>query len=358
MLLLAAKIGLLGSTFGQLAPAENMTWQKLRNSVATLTSKGTIALGPAVFISTDGYAVANSDLITKGASDLITSSGLTYKFKVEATDAASQLSLLKTTIRPAGISVVQTADQTDGQAGAILAVMPNGVLRAELTGGEKVGMDQKTKRTFPVQEVRVEQPALQMGGALLFSKQGRLIGALFAALPQESLDIQQNFAAGGAGSGDQRQSPTRSSQNAYLNSRNLGPQGMVVAYTPTWEVTGKAISGFLSPDKKPQYGLLGVFVIEHKQGGVEIQTIQKDSSAESAGLEVGDVIIGIAGTTIRNQIDFSRAIYRLVPGSTISIDLRRKGVTKRVTAIVGSQMAQVDGHRQSSIGLSYSLDTH
>jgi hypothetical protein len=68
MLLLAAKIGLLVSTGGQLSAGENATWQKLRNSVATLSRNG-IAVGPAVFISADGYAVANTLVVQKGVSD-------------------------------------------------------------------------------------------------------------------------------------------------------------------------------------------------------------------------------------------------------------------------------------------------
>lgn len=336
------------SATGQLAPAESATWNKLRNSVAVLSRNGQ-AVGPAVFISTEGYVVANSLVIQRGAADLVTSAGLTYKFVVEATDSTSQLSLLKTTTRPAGVTSVQAADASDGLSGSILAVLPSGVLRAELTGGEKFGVDQKTKRTFPIQEVRVEQPALQMGGALLFSKNGRLIGALFAALAQENqLAQQQTFA---------RANVQDFAQNnvGQLGNRNYGPQGMVVAYTPAWEVTSKAITGFLSPEKKPQYGVLGIFVMDSKAGGVEITSIVKGTGAETAGLSMGDVVIGIDGALIRNQIDFSRAVYRLVPGTTVAVSYTRKGVTNVASVTVGTQLAEVGERQQSSTGSIDSL---
>ena len=347
MLLLAAKIALLSSVSGQLAPAESATWTKLRNSVAVLTRNGE-AVGPAVFISSEGYAVANSSLIQKGPSDLITSAGLTYKFVVEATDSASQLCLIKTSVKPAGITIVRASDASDGISGAILAVTPSGVLRAELTGGEKFGVDQRTKRTFPIQEVRVEQRSLQMGGTLIFSKNGNLIGALFAALAQDTLNSQQQAFA-------KTTQDYNLQLNSQLNNRNYGPQGMVVAYTPAWEVTSKAITGFLSPDKKAQYGLLGIFVIENKSGGVEITSIQKGTGAETAGLQVADIVIGIDGVPIRNQIDFSRAIYRLTPGSIASVSYQRKGVTNSVMVTVGTQLAELDEHRQSSTGSIDSL---
>jgi S1-C subfamily serine protease len=344
MLLLAAKIGILASAGGQLSAAENATWQKLRTSVGVLARNG-VAVGPAVFISADGYAVANTLVIQKGVTDLVTETGLSYKVKIEATDSASQLTLVKTTIRPSGITFVRAADRTDGEKGNILAVLPHQVLRAELTGAEKIGVDQKSKRTFPVQEIRVEQPALQMGGALLFSQSGNLIGGLFAALAQEPSN-QQSFDLQGAAQSSKQVASNNGQQQ--LANRYLGPRGLVVGYSPTWEVTNKALVGFLTPEKKASYGLLGVFISDSKFGGVEIQSITKDSGAELAGLEVGDAIVDISGVMIRNQIDFSRATYRLIPGTTIPIQVRRKVELLTILVTVGSQHALADGHLKSS----------
>ena len=355
MLLLAAKIALLSSVHGQLSVNENATWMGLRSSIATLSQNG-FAVGPAAFISADGYAVANTLVVERGAKDLVTSSGLVYKFRVEATDAASQLCLLKTTMKPVGITFVRPADRSDGQQGTILAIVPRQVFRAELTNHEKIGIDQKTKRTFPIQEVRVEQPPIQMGGALLFSQNGRLIGGLFAALAQEvsnqnggqSTTFTQNQKTQGL--------PFNNTQNGA--QRNLGPQGLVVGYTPTWEVTSKAIYGFLTPQKKVQYGVIGVYIFDNRFGGVEIQSIKKGSSADEAGLEVGDVILDIGGATIRNQIDFSRATYRMIPGSEILMKVRRKIEVITYKVIVGSQLAELGANQQFSTAQSASLETH
>ena len=347
MLLLAAKIGLLASVnVGQTTNVNGAIVMKIHNSIGVLTRRGEI-LGPAVFISADGYAVANSLIVQKGATDIVTEAGLHYKIVVEATDSSSQLTLIKTTTRPAGITFVQAADRTDGEKGTVIAVLPKQYMRAELTGTEKIGIDQKSKRTFPIQEVRVEQNALQMGGALLFSYNGRLIGGLFAALAQEQSVQGQGVRNSADFSQKSQQLPLNGSQ--YLNStRNVGPQGMIVGYTPTWEVTSKAIAGFLTPSKKAQYGLLGVFIVDNQYGGVEIKSITKDSSAEAAGLEVGDVIREINGTKIRNQVDFSRATYRMIPGTTIPIQVRRKVELLTFSVTIGIQHAVVDGHQISS----------
>ena len=348
---------------GQLSVNEKATWEGLRNSIGTLVARNGVAVGPAVFISPNGYLVANTIIVERGVTDLITSSGLDYKVKVEATDAASQLTLLRTTTQPVGVTYVHTADRGDGEKGIILAVIPNQVLRAELTSREKIGVDQKTKRTFPIQEVRIEQPALQMGGALLFSQNGRLIGGFFAALAQDQSTNQlQARGEGGGGASTaadaakevQKKIPLNNLQN--FGVRNLGPQGLVVGYTPTWEVTSKAISGFLTPSKKAQYGVLGVYIFDNKFGGVEIQSIKKGSSADEAGLQVGDVILDINGSTVQNQIDFSRATYRMIPGTEILIKVRRKIEIITFKVIVGSQLAQLDGHRLPSTGRSDFLE--
>jgi S1-C subfamily serine protease len=296
-------------------------------------------------------------VVEKGVTDLVTSTGLTYKIRVEAKDPASQLALLKTTIQPAGITFVRLADRSDGEKGNILVVLPRQVLRAELTIREKIGIDQQTKRTYPIQEVRVEQPALQMGGALLFSQNGRLIGSLFAALAQES---QSNAQVGlqnldKAAGQTTKKIPLETSQFG-LNNRNYGPQGLVVGYTPTWEVTTKAVNGFLTPQKKAHYGVLGVFVLDNRFGGVEIQSI-KPNSSEQAGLEAGDVILDISGVMIQNQIDFSRATYRMIPGTTIILKVRRKIEILTVMVTVGSEAEQFRANQQSSIEQSFSLGT-
>lgn len=354
MLLLAAKIALLST--GQGAPAataESVLWAKVRNSVAVLTSNGR-AVGPAVFISRDGYLVANSSLIQRYPTEVTTSNGLAYKFEVESIDPVSQLCLLKTTIPTAGVTSVQAADALDGDNGQVFAVTSNGVARAELGEGLKIGVDQKSRRSFPVQEVRVELPTLQVGGALLFSRNARLIGSLFASLPQQDPTTQNakaNYSVtGGGGIGNQANPQQQALLNNQGASRVLGPQGLVIGYTPTWEVTSKAISGFLSPTKTTQYGLLGLFVKDNAVSGVDVVTVTKGSPAEAAGIQVGDTIILIDGLAIRNQIDFSRAVYRLVPGAISQVSYQRHGKTEApVSVTVGVASAQLTGRPKLAI---------
>ena len=136
MLLLAAKLLLAstGQSGGAVAPAtaESMAWAKLRNSVAVLSSNG-VPIGPAVFINREGYLVANSSLIQRFPTEVVTSSGLTYKFEVESIDSASQLCLIKTTIPTAGVTSVQAADETDGDNGQVFAV-PYILFREQVAG--------------------------------------------------------------------------------------------------------------------------------------------------------------------------------------------------------------------------------
>lgn len=322
---------------GQFAQADASNWGQIKNSVGVLV-RGAETRCAAVFISRDGYLVANTQSVKKGVTDVITSAGQRVPVRIESSDNISQLTLLKTSLPPANVVPVQVAEKFDGQAGSIVAIVPNGALKAEITGGEKVGVEQTSKRAYPLQELRVEQPAITVGGALLFSNRGRLIGTIYASLESSSAyDLK-----------------TRSAQSQQLlnqgQNRNLGPQGLVIAYTPSWEITSKAISGFLSPMKQPQFGYLGVMVGSAVPSGVEVKSLAKGSGAELGGLKVGDIITNIDGEEIKNQIDFSKALYRLNPGVPAVINLTRNGIAMKLSVPVGIQLALIVGRQESAIG--------
>jgi S1-C subfamily serine protease len=334
---LAANVLLLVSG-SQIAQSDVTGWNNIKASVGTLVRGGEVRCA-AAFISREGYMVANTQSVKKGVTDVVTSTGQRYPVFIEASDNISQLTLLRTSSPPKNITPVQVAELSDGKSSSIFAIVPNAAVRAELTGGEKIGVEQLSKRAYPLQEIRVEQPAITVGGALLFSARGRFIGTIYASLQSSSFDnLQQR--------GEDSQRLLNNSQ-----SRNLGPQGLVVAYTPSWEITAKAISGFLSPSKQAQFGYLGVMVSSTSTSGVEVKSIAKGSGAELGGIRVGDIITHIDGVEIRNQVEFSKALYRLNPGTPAAITLIRNGETVKLSVPVGIQLTMTGERLELSTGL-------
>ncbi|HLO97128.1 MAG TPA: PDZ domain-containing protein [Fimbriimonas sp.] len=337
MLSLAANV-LFVLASPQIAQSEVAGWSNIKGSVGILVRGGETRCA-AVFISREGYLVANTQSVKKGVTDVMTSSGQRYPVFIEASDNISQLTLLRTASPPKNITPVQVAEVNDGKTSSIFAVVPNAAFKAELTGSEKIGVEQKSNRAYPLQEIRVEQPAITMGGALLFSTRGRFIGTIYASLESASYsDLKQR--------GAESQLLLNNSQ-----SRNLGPQGLVVAYTPSWEITSKAVAGFLSPSKQAQFGYLGVMVSSAQPSGVEVKSIAKGSGAELGGIRVGDIITNIDGSEIRNQVDFSKALYRLNPGVPATISLIRNGNSLKLSVPVGVQLTWAGGRQEHATGL-------
>ena len=69
---------------------------------------------------------------------------------------------------------------------------------------------------------------------------------------------------------------------------------------------------------------LGVVLADGERGSVRIDRVTAGSIAESAGLRGGDVVLLLAGTTVRSINDVQRAISRQAPGTWLPIRVRRE----------------------------------
>jgi serine protease Do len=69
--------------------------------------------------------------------------------------------------------------------------------------------------------------------------------------------------------------------------------------------------------------------------GALVAEPQKNSPAEKAGIESGDVITSVDETPVRNARDLARKIGALPPGTTVKLALIRKGSDKTVNLTLG-----------------------
>jgi S1-C subfamily serine protease len=98
---------------------------------------------------------------------------------------------------------------------------------------------------------------------------------------------------------------------------------------------GRVVRGYLgigartvTPSRAVQYGL------SRSDGVVILGSVDPSTPAGQAGLQRGDVIIGINDVPVRDQGDLQEALtYRFKPGDTVSVRVDRGGneVTTRVT---------------------------
>ncbi|RXK59849.1 PDZ domain-containing protein [Lacibacter luteus] len=80
--------------------------------------------------------------------------------------------------------------------------------------------------------------------------------------------------------------------------------------------------------------LLGVVSNDHAKGA-ELETVQKESAAEKAGLQKGDIITKVGDKKITSQSDLSTAIRAQKPNDEVEISYIRDGKEKNVKVKLG-----------------------
>lgn len=75
------------------------------------------------------------------------------------------------------------------------------------------------------------------------------------------------------------------------------------------------------------------FDIDQRQG-ILVSQVMKDSAAEKGGLEQGDIIIKLNGNTVENVAVFRNQVALTRPGTTIELEILRKGKVRKHKIIV------------------------
>ena len=71
-----------------------------------------------------------------------------------------------------------------------------------------------------------------------------------------------------------------------------------------------------------------------KPNGALISSVEKGGAADKAGIEVSDVILKFDGRLVNNSSDLPRMVAATKPGSTVNIELWRKGASKVVSVVI------------------------
>jgi S1-C subfamily serine protease len=89
------------------------------------------------------------------------------------------------------------------------------------------------------------------------------------------------------------------------------------------------VSG-ISPELAKRYGITAT-------AGAFVQKVSSGSGAESAGVEVGDVIVAVDGKRIRSAADVGQIVRSKQPGDTLELTWERQGQEQSGTATLGSR---------------------
>jgi serine protease Do len=69
--------------------------------------------------------------------------------------------------------------------------------------------------------------------------------------------------------------------------------------------------------------------------GALVNSVEKGSPADRAGIEATDIIIGFDGKPVENSSDLPRLVGSTRPGSQAAVEVWRKGATRKLSVTVG-----------------------
>ena len=265
-----------------------------------------VGMGSGVIITKDGYIVTNNHVIKESDELEVTlNDNRTFNAKVIGTDEATDLALLK--IEAEDLPIVKMGDSDKLKVGEwVLAVGNPFQLNSTVTAGivsakaRNVGMSGNMGIESYIQTDAAVNPG-NSGGALVNTK-GELVGINTALISETGNYAGCSFAV---------------------------PSSIVAKVVSDIKQYGNV-----------QRAILGVRISDINEAlakeknlttkeGVYIGVVEERGAAMDAGLEEGDVIVGINGVKIKNTGVFQEQISRYRPGDKITVEYIRDGKSNK-----------------------------
>jgi len=102
---------------------------------------------------------------------------------------------------------------------------------------------------------------------------------------------------------------------------------------------GVSLSDYSTTTSNSSSGIWRFFNMEPIETGVYVQTVEKDSAADKAGIKVGDNIKKVNGVEVSDTSHFKYELYKYEIGKTITITIERDGATKDLSVTLQSNLA-------------------
>jgi S1-C subfamily serine protease len=317
----------------QLQAAVESVAQKEEKSVVTVHSSGSVgsAIGSGEFVTSDGYIATNDHVVNGFGSYSVTlSDGTSLSATLVGEDHQDDLAVLK--VNQSNTPAITLADSGAAKVGEFVVAIGSplgqanstsfGVISA-LNRTETEESDSFSSSSGPILTGLIQTSAPlapgNSGGALI-DLDGKMVGIPTLA----------------ASSGSQGRQSTTSSTIGFAIPSNR------VAYV----VNQLIHSGKLTSTNQ---GFLGISTRSAGNGltsqGVAVAGFTQDAHgatpAQSAGLQVGDVIVAVNGQTISTEEDLAGVVLSRTPGTKVSIQVQRGSGQQTIQVTLGERPANV-----------------
>jgi serine protease Do len=279
--------------------------------------------GSGFFISADGYAVTNNHVVDHATSvQVTTDDGKKYTAKVIGTDPKTDIALIKVE-NASNLPYVKFGDQAPRVGDWVVAVGNPFGLGGTVTAGI-VSAQGRNIGSGAYDYLQIDAPINKgNSGGPAFDMNGNVVGVNTAIFSPSG---------GSVGIGFDVPAETAKSVIAQLKDKGVVTRGWLGVQ--------------IQPVTQDIADSLGI----KKAEGALVAETQGDSPAAKAGLEAGDVITSVNGTTISDSRDLARHIGALAPDTSVKLDVIHKGETKTVTVALGTMPNQREAnaeHEQS-----------
>ncbi len=285
------------------------------NSIFYRNSSTAEAEGSGVIISSDGYILTNNHVVNSGSSSYyeiekankvtvkLYNDDTEYEGKIVGTDSQTDLAVIK--IDKTGLTAAELGDSDSVQVGEFSMAIGNALgLGDTVTSGIISAVNREVTDSDNNKYTAIQTDAAinsgNSGGALVNSK-GQVIGI-------NTLKIAGNGVEG---------------------------VGFAIPINSTKDISQQLIQ--YNKVKRPYIGIGGIDLDEDTAKrndlvvGVYVKTIDDFSSAEKAGLKIGDVIVEIEGQKIKNMEELNEIKNKKSIGDNIKLKIYRDGDYKDIT---------------------------
>ena len=266
------------------------------------------SLGSGFIISADGYILTNAHVVESGEITVRLTDKREFKAKVIGLDKRTDLAVIR--IEGTNLPVVRFGDPTKLKVGEWVVAIgsPFGfdnTVTAGIVSAKGRSLPQENFVPFIQTDVAINPgnsggPLFNMKGEVvginsqIYSRTGGFMGLSFAIPIDVALDVQKQLRDKGRVS--------------------RGRIGVVIQ-----EVTRDIATSF---------GL-------DRARGALVNSVEKGSPADKAGVEAGDIITKFDGKTIESQSDLPRIVGGTRPGARVDVEVLRKGNARSLGLVVG-----------------------
>ncbi|AGA80840.1 S1C family serine protease [Echinicola vietnamensis] len=265
-----------------------------------------VSTGSGVIFSEDGYIITNNHVVEDAETLEVIHQKKTYKAKLIGTDPNTDIAVLK--VDAEGLPAIKKGSSRDLQIGEwVIAVGNPFNLTSTVTAGIVSAKERQINilgGDFPLESFIQTDAAINPGnsGGALVNVNGELVGINTAILSKTGTYTGYGFAV-----------PVDIAAKIANDLINYGEVQKAIPGVSTEEIT---------PEIAEKMGLESL-------DGVIVNHIIRNGAAEKAGMEVGDIIIGIDDTEVNGKGSFEEALSYHYPGDQVTLRYLRENKQKR-----------------------------